>query len=242
MLRRLGQSPYLCIVDNGSEDGTADALKELLSEIAIPHRLLINSSNLGISIARNQIIEYMLECGAEYLLMLDGDIEIVPFSSFAMLRSMENSGHILGLGPDSAGHTPHRQRTTPCLYNVVSSSVKETDYVAWTQYGMFRRSVFEDGVRFEETYPFSGVGWGFEDNDLALQMTIKGYLIQQFFGMIYLHRHIRSSLRIIRGRGLDPQPLYELRRQFLIDKSAPVPEIRPGLIDSIRPDKYPERR
>ena len=107
MLRRLGQEPFLCICDNGSTDGLADALQAFESNVDIPHQFIFNRDNLGSSIARNQIIDYMLACDADYLLLMDGDIEIVPFSSFAMLRYMENNGHQLGcIGADSRRANP----------------------------------------------------------------------------------------------------------------------------------------
>src|SRR5260370_3132029 len=114
MLQRLGHQPYLCVCDNGSTDGTADALRTLEEEMDIPHKFIFNAENLGNSIARNQIIDHMLECSADYLLFMDGDIEIVPFSSFAMLRYMENNGQRLGcIGADSGGQTLDRARAHP---------------------------------------------------------------------------------------------------------------------------------
>lgn len=48
---------------------------------------------------------------------MDGDIEIVPFSSFAMLRHMEDWGRELGaVGPQFLGRTNDRRKVTPCLY------------------------------------------------------------------------------------------------------------------------------
>ncbi len=161
MLRRLGLSPHLCVCDNGSVDGMPEALVALDPTIDFPHRFILNPRNVGSSIARNQIIDYMLECDADYLLMMDGDIEVVPFSSFSMVRHMENSGRRLGcVGPDSSGHTPHREQASTHLPSVPvfddAMHANTNNYVAWTQYGMFRRAVFDDGVRFEARHPFDG--------------------------------------------------------------------------------------
>ncbi len=234
MLKRLGQTPFLCVCDNGSTDGTAGALRAIEPEIDLPHRFILNHENLGNSIARNQIIDYMLECDADYLLFMDGDIEIVPFSSFAMLRYMENSGHRLGcIGADSRGQTPYRERATAYKYSV-DGPVQTTNLVAWTQYGMFRRAVFGDGVRFDQAEPFDSAGWGFEDNDLAFQMEMKGYLNQYFTGMVYLHRDARSSIRIMRERGIDAAALYVRRKQYVIDKWSPIPTINNGPLGDVR--------
>lgn len=235
MLQRLGQVPFLCVCDNGSTDGTVEALQALEPEIDVSYKFILNKENLGSSIARNQIIDYMLECDADYLLFMDGDIEIVPFSSFAMLRYMENSGHRLGcIGADSVGQTPYRERASAYLYSINGCPLETTNLVAWTQYGMFRREVFEDGVRFDETEPFNQAGWGFEDNDLAFQMEMKGYLNQRFFGMTYLHRAARSSIRIMCERGINAQALYARRKQYVIDKWSSVPIINNGPLHDVR--------
>lgn len=235
MLQRLGQMPLLCVCDNGSTDGTADALRTLEPQIDIPHKFILNRENLGNSIARNQIIDYMQECDADYLLFMDGDIEVVPFSSLAMLRYMENNGHKLGcIGADSNGQTPLRERASTYLYSIDDCRLNTTNMVAWTQYGMFRRAIFDDGVRFDETAPFNGPGWGFEDNDLAFQMETKGYLNQRFFGMTYLHRNARSSIRIMREHGIDANSLYTQRKQYVIDKWAATPQINNGPLVDVR--------
>jgi glycosyltransferase involved in cell wall biosynthesis len=237
MLRRLGQVPVLCVCDNGSTDGTAEALRAFEADASaadIPYRLILNPTNLGNSIGRNQIIDYLLECAGDYLLFMDGDIEIVPFSSFAMLRYMESCGQRLGcIGADSASQTPIRQRASAYLYSI-DGRIETTNLVAWTQYGMFRRALFDEGIRFDETEPFNGAGWGFEDNDMAFQMEVKGYINQRFFGMTYLHRNIRSSIRVMRQQGIDAAAIYDRRKQYVIDKWAPVTAINTGPLQYVR--------
>jgi glycosyltransferase involved in cell wall biosynthesis len=234
LLRRLGQRPILCLCDNGSTDGTPEALRGLEPELAeFPYKLILNRENLGNSTARNQIIEYSMDCGADYVLFMDGDIEIVPFSSFAMLRYMETHGHRLGcIGADSAGQSPSRSQVSPCLFSI--EKVDTTNLVAWTQYGMFRRTMFEEGIRFDDGGPFHGPGWGFEDNDLAFQMEMKGYVNQRFYGMTYLHRAARSSIRIMRAKGIDARLLYEKRKQYVIDKWSSIPHVNNGPLTYVR--------
>ena len=118
---------------------------ELAAEIDVPHRLILNAENRGSSVARNQIIDYAVGAAdADYLLFMDGDIEIVPFSSYAMLRHMENNGRRLGcIGADSFWHSPERARTTPYFFTLQGQRIDTTNLVAWTQYGLFRREVFD---------------------------------------------------------------------------------------------------
>jgi len=235
MLSRLGCDPRLCVCDNGSTDGTQAALRQMEPRVEIPYKFILNPKNSGNSVARNQIIDYMLECGADYVLFMDGDIEIVPFSSFAMLRYMENCGHRLGcIGADSSSHTSARNQASQCLYAIDSKRIEDVNYLAWTQYGMFRRAVFEQDVRFDESGPFQGPGWGLEDNDLAFQMEMRGFRNQRFMGMVYLHRSMQSSVRILRQLGLDPNALYKRRRQHVIEKWASVPHINDGPLALVR--------
>jgi hypothetical protein len=219
MLERLGVEPFICVCDNGSHDGTAQELRSLESALRIPHRFIYNAENRGNCVARNQIIDYAHEVKADYLLFMDGDIEIVPFSSFAMMRYLESHGTGVGcVGANSAEHAAWRDQTTLYLYSLSALTVQATNLVAWTQYGMFRREVFDAGVRFDEQPPFNGPGWGFEDNDLAFQMAIRGFENHRFFGMTYLHRSAQSSIRNLRRQAIDVRRLYEQRKQYVIRK------------------------
>jgi len=241
MLARLGCAPFLAVCDNGSTDGTAEALAALDKKLETPHEFIINRENKGSSVARNQIIDLLLKRGDDYLLMMDGDIEIVPFSSFAMLRRMEEQGRRLGcLGPHSSGFAAERSKTTRYQFDLTRCRKEFVNYVAWTQYGMFRREVFADGVRFDENKPFNGEGWGFEDNDLAFQMLVKGYRIEVFTGMTYLHRNVHSSIRVMKAIGSDPRASYEKRRDYVIKKWNNSDFIPPAVINSLQISKCPQ--
>jgi len=76
-------------------------------------------------------------------------------------------------------------------------------------------------------------------NDLAFQMDLAGYVNQYFSGMIYLHANARSSIRIMRERGIDPERLYRQRKQYVIDKWAAVPGIGTGPLVYVRAVEMP---
>jgi hypothetical protein len=235
MLQRLGHIPSICVCDNGSIDGTVEALQTVEPQVDFPHKFIFNPSNLGSSIARNQIIDYVLTCDAHYVMFLDGDIEVVPFSVFAMLRYMEANGLRLGcIGANSLGQTPNRAQASPVVYSLNDFRIATTNMVAWTQYGLFRRELFDAGVRFDESSPFNQPGWGFEDNDLAYQIETKGFVNQFFSGMTYLHRHARSSVRLLRQERVDVDELFTKRKQYVINKWAAIPDINNGPLNEIR--------
>jgi GT2 family glycosyltransferase len=235
MLQRLGHEASIVVCDNGSTDGLREALREADERIEIEHRFILNEENRGSSVARNQIIEHFREAGGDYLLFTDGDIELVPHSSFAMLRHMEDAGRLLGcVGAAMYGQSPQREQTTPFLFSLAGLQVEADNLLAWTQYGLFRREVFEAGVSFDTAHPFDREGWGCEDNDLAFQMHVAGYSIRRFCGMTYLHRNINSSVRVLRALGVDPSANYEERRRYVLSKWANTPDISGGPLKQLR--------
>jgi glycosyltransferase involved in cell wall biosynthesis len=221
---------------NGSNDGTPAALRTLQPELNdLTTQFIFNDNNLGNCLSRNQIIDFALAQQADYILFMDGDIEIVPFSSFSMLRYMESQGHDLGcLGADHAYQTLDRARVTPCLYGIPDHAVRPITLIAATQYGMFRCDMFRDGVRLEINDPFDQPGWGFEDNDLAFQIAVRGYRNCFFTGMIYLHRALHSSIPILRQNGYDAAALCNRRQHYVISKWKTVPVISNGPLREIQ--------
>lgn len=242
MLRRLGQESFICVCDNGSTDGTQEALAAAAAKMDVPHRFILNRENVGTTRARNQIIDYMRECDGDYLLLTDSDIEIVPFSVFAMFRHMENSGCLLGsLGAyfGESHQTADRTEAAEYLYSV--RRVYQADNtISSTWYGMFRRELFDEGVRFEESGPFGGPGWGVEDHDLAFQIVARGYKIRFFADMVHLHRSPHSSIGTLYEKRLDAQELYNRRKQFVLDKWTGVPGIDTETLDIIRGCTLPD--
>jgi glycosyltransferase involved in cell wall biosynthesis len=221
-LERAGAEPLIVVCDNGSTDGTREALRAAEERLTLPHRFLLNDHNQGSSRARNRILDVMLEAGAGSLLLMDGDIEIVPGSGVAMLRHLAASEPQVGcIGAHCHGQTRQREEATPFLESLAAcrlSDDRDDLWVAWTQYGLFRREVFAAGVRFDESPPFDGPGWGCEDVDLAFQMHAHGFYNQVFSGMTYLHRNVNSSIPHLRDSGLDPAADYNRRRRYVIEK------------------------
>lgn len=169
----------IIIVDNGSTDGCQDVAT------------IKNETNLGISKGKNQGID---ASKGEYIMLLDGDIVPVPNSIRCLLEYMELHEEIDALGflPDKFGNQkndfglqkwcekldPVMEHQGHCIY-----------------YGMYRRSVFDRGVRMDEEY---GPGYGWEDLDSYEQMSALG--IKQYAAGInmltgkYFHA-INSSIR-----------------------------------------------
>lgn len=221
-LQRAGAEPQIVVCDNGSTDGTREALRAAAARLALPCRLLLNGENLGNSRARNQVLDVVLEAGADYLMFTDGDIEVVPGSVVAMLRHLERSApEVGGIGAECFADTRHREQATPYVASLAEYRISDDRDELWaarTGYGLFRRAVFAAGVRFDESPPFDRPGWGCEDVDLAFQIHDQGFYLQTVSGMTFLHRGVNSSIPLLRELGADPRADYELRRRYVIEK------------------------
>jgi GT2 family glycosyltransferase len=66
--------PLVIVVDNGSSDGTADAVREAFPGV----ELIETGANLGFAGGNNAGITRALERGASHLLVLNNDIEVDP--------------------------------------------------------------------------------------------------------------------------------------------------------------------
>jgi GT2 family glycosyltransferase len=62
------------VVDNGSHDGSIAAIRQAFPTVV----LLENEQNLGFVGGNNQGIDYALEQGADYVLLLNNDTEVAP--------------------------------------------------------------------------------------------------------------------------------------------------------------------
>ncbi len=222
ILRKLGNIGSIISVDNGSEDGTLErvvtTLQKYPANLNIQVDLHRETENRGISKGRNKMIDYALKHDAEYVLLIDGDIEPVPVSVYSMMRYLDCHKEAGCIGAYSANYTKERDKTTKALLDIPEIRVKHDIDVAWTQYGLFRMEMFKQGIRFDEDGPFGEPGWGFEDDDLCYQMLEKGWTNPYFGGMRYLHRNIRSSWVHIEKQGYDVKAMFNKRKEFLVNK------------------------
>lgn len=218
-LKACGFQPSVIALDNGSDDGTFEALLPLSKGHGFPVSVIRNGGNLGNSVARNQIIEEAAGHGAEFLLFTDGDLEVIPFSTFPLLADLQwhpSYGCVGLFSGDCSELRSQVSKEMPALGKLMQDTGQP---VAWTQYGLFRMAMFLGAnILFEAEGPYGGPGWGFEDNDLWLQMVAKGWGNVCYHGATYLHRNRSASLDFIRDAGLDPRSIYYARRQFLVDK------------------------
>jgi len=76
----------IIVVDNGSTDGSVDAIKEKYTKV----KVLKNVANLGYTGGNNQGIRTAFEQGADYILLLNNDAEIAPDSLEILVEFLES--------------------------------------------------------------------------------------------------------------------------------------------------------
>lgn len=177
-----GIASEVIIVDNGSTDGCQN------------FATIKNQVNMGISIGKNQGIAASV---GEYILLLDGDIVPVPNSIRLLLEFLETNKEYdaLGMRPNRFSNQKNRfgqKNHEEFCHKLVDVRPHKGHCI---YYGMYRRSVFDRGVKLDESY---GVGYGWEDLDVYMQMERLG--IKQWVADInhtngkYYHE-INSSIR-----------------------------------------------
>jgi cellulose synthase/poly-beta-1,6-N-acetylglucosamine synthase-like glycosyltransferase len=248
-LTRLGNKASVIVLDNGSDDDTMPRIKSRLQsdfggQPSFVH-LHRNSTNKGISVARNSMIQFAVDSvmglAADYVLMLDGDIQIVPLSTYTMTRYLECHTDVGCIGANSTNWTTEPKHAARHLTEIKPSRVHRNVRCAWTQYGMFRGSMFSlDGLMFDESGPFGQPGWGFEDDDLYYQMQQAGWINAYFNGMRYLHRALRSSWPSIEKLGLSVQDRFQARQRHLVNKWR-AKGLSPVILGLISAQKLPKR-
>jgi O-antigen biosynthesis protein len=189
----------IVVVDNGSDDGSAEYLHENPDVTTI-----CNENNVGAAKGRNQGIQKV----AGDILLLDSDVLYIR-GSYDYLQAVMQALHL-----DAT--TVHFDWGTTVLDDVpkeLSSSevlpVIPADFVD-THYGLFRADVFQS-CTFDEAF---GVGWGYEDNDFYLQMIHHRMEIRR---VLCKHYHLRkSSVRNLAIRGISTA--YEERGLYFNQK------------------------
>lgn len=172
----------IIVVDNGSNDGC-----ELIATIK-------NPKNLGISKGKNQGID---ASKGEYIFLVDGDIVPVRGSILRLIEHLDSHPDCDAIGFLPNKFTKEKNRNGAINHEEYCHKLDPVEEYRGhcIYYGIYRRSVFERGVRFDEAYE---VGYGYEDLDSYMQMEKLG--IKQWVAGInhkcgkYYHE-INSSIK-----------------------------------------------
>jgi hypothetical protein len=85
---------HILVVDNGSTDNSVEVIRNLPGI-----ELLVNERNLGFGAGNNRGIQYALERGAEYVLLLNNDTTVAPSMLSELIMVAEADPYIGIVGP-----------------------------------------------------------------------------------------------------------------------------------------------
>ncbi len=106
-LQRLqGPCPQVIVVDNGSGDGSVQAIRQTFPDVL----LLETGENLGYAGGNNYGIRYALAQGAEYICILNNDVTVAPSFLRPMLAAFQ-SHETVGVATPLIAETAEPERT-----------------------------------------------------------------------------------------------------------------------------------
>jgi GT2 family glycosyltransferase/glycosyltransferase involved in cell wall biosynthesis len=173
---------HIIVVDNGSNDGSADTLRATLERV----RVVETGANLGFSGGVNAGIRTALAAGCDSVLLVNSDVVLAPDAIGRLLERMkadasvgiagplllsrEEPGRIASAGIDYSRVTGRmRQRGAGAKVASLAGRSEAVDAVSGCVM-LVRRSVFEQVGLFDEQYFFS-----FEDIDFCLRAARQGF-------------------------------------------------------------------
>ena len=212
--RQLGHECLIVVVDNGSTDGLAEALKPQKGEGV---KVLLNKTNKGSSIARNQIIKESQKWRADMLVFMDGDIEAPRWMLYSMCEYLAANPNVHHVGAWSESYTDQRHLTTPFVTTLKGLRIEPNTDIAWTQLGAFKMSCFER-CQFPTQGVFGGPFWGWEDGWLQEEFNEHGIVNHVFHGVRYLHRHAHHSVREGDKAGVDMRSTYNEAKKLFTER------------------------
>jgi GT2 family glycosyltransferase len=179
--RLLAEDTEVIVVDNNSQDGTREILKSF--ENRIIYKILPEIR--GQSENRNWMIR---QSHGKYILLLDGDILYEPKTFDYLIQRLEMAPpEVKCIGFDPWYYTNVREEVQKELPSLNEELSTHGQPIALTQYGVFKRELFDKyDIWFDENY---GVGYGCEDNDFAFQMLKYGFVCRSIPFKYYHNKH-----------------------------------------------------
>lgn len=213
-----GENADVLVVDNASEDGTAEAVTGA--------EVIRNDRNLGYAGGMNVGIRRAVELGADAVLLLNNDVELEPGAIAALVSSAEGAGAVCPLivfadNParvwySGASFDPRRgyngRHRTDSL-----ESVAETERICGAAVLIPRAVLERVGAFDEELFAY------FEDADWSLRARALGLPL-----LVAPASRVRHKVSVSTGGEGSPDALYYSMRNLLAVSERHAPRGRAG--------------
>jgi hypothetical protein len=154
------------VYEQGSEDDSAEMLRNSRRLNQKIH-VFYETENKGQCISRNSMAS---AATGEFILFLDGDIDLIPGSIKAMLDFLQHTDRSIGaVCYDVKSDTPNEADATKAENTILLEDVVLTQRFMFFHYAMWRADTALKHP-LPEFAPFNGPGWGCEE-DAALLYT-----------------------------------------------------------------------
>lgn len=173
-----GLCPTIWVVDNGSNDGSAEAISEACPQA----RVVLNTSNLGFAGGNNKGIAEALAASDAPILLLNNDASIAESDVVRLLETLGSDERIGFAGPllfdadaserllAAGGRSPVRHHQSHILTVPSGGPIHEVEYVPGTVL-LARSRVFRTVGLLDERYFFA-----METADLCVRARQQGYV------------------------------------------------------------------
>lgn len=186
----------IIVVDNGSVDGSIEELRKLDKEWD-QLMLIENDFNVGISKGKNIGIT---ESEGDYILLLDGDVFPVRNSIVMLVEYFDKNPECMALGMYPNRWSNEKNTEMIKYHEDYCHKLHDvrTHNAACLFYGLYRRSLFDLGLKLNEEGEFGKPGYGWEDHDFYNRLKEMGH--EQYVAHInnergkYFHA-INSSIK-----------------------------------------------
>ncbi|MGE5446394.1 MAG: glycosyltransferase family 2 protein [Ignavibacteriales bacterium] len=218
---KLDYSPYeVVVIDNGSTDGSADAISKAFSEV----HLIRSINNLGVSGGRNLGIEYANNnFRYKYLFFLDNDTLVEDSSLTKLTEALKNDKEAGLAFPKAYREFPSKIIMSVGIYvNLYIGSIYDigAGEIDQGQYNLPRHVLACGAFGFlAKKEVFSQIGWfdeifnpyGWEDVDFSLRTRKEGFKILYIPEALIYHKGGKA------GRGPLPEyEKYKIRNFFIL--------------------------
>jgi GT2 family glycosyltransferase len=217
------------VVDNGSTDGTAEAVQAGFPDVD----LVRCPQNLGFADGNNVGIRRALELGADAVLVLNNDVEVEPGLVKPLLEELDRRPHAAAVCPKILFFEPRdriwfvgatvdlrrglgRHLRFRELDDLAETEVVESDRACGAAMLVTRAAIAEVGLFDSELFIYA------EDTDWSLRARSLGWRHYVVPTSRIYHRVSASS-----GGALTPTPLYYVTRNTLVvcERWAPLGRI-----------------
>ncbi|MEH6659256.1 glycosyltransferase family 2 protein [Leeuwenhoekiella marinoflava] len=199
-------SVNVIVVDNNSQDGTIDFIKENFKQI----HLIATGKNLGFGKANNIGMRKALENGADYLYLLNQDAYLESSTLSELVRFSEKNSNYGILSPmqyngDGTALDPNFKQNLPFKNDSKDDSIIDVEFVMAAHWLLTRECILQVGL-FDPIFKHYG-----EDNDYINRALYHGYRVgvvqtakglhDRFFRKIPVKRKLeiyyRSNLSVL---------------------------------------------